>query len=57
MDELWTYADVAEALSVSVRTVKSYVRDEKLPHVKIGRTVRFRPESVQAWIDARAVVK
>jgi excisionase family DNA binding protein len=38
---LWTARDVAEMLGVPRRTVYEYARRGLLPHVQIGRHVRF----------------
>ena len=50
--ELWTVRDVARALRVSRTTVFSL----DLPRVRLGssgKIVRFRPEDVRAYIEAR----
>jgi excisionase family DNA binding protein len=45
--------DVAELLGVSRDWVYAEVRAERLPHVRLGRYVRFRRESIDAWIIER----
>ena len=51
-DKLWTYQDVADYLRCSVRHVcDSYVKTDLLPAVRLGRSVRFRPEDVQALVS------
>src|SRR5690606_34019777 len=40
-DRLLTVADVAEYLGLSVGTVYNKVSRGEIPHVKIGRTLRF----------------
>jgi excisionase family DNA binding protein len=42
---------VAERLSASVSTVVRLERRGELPHVKLGRLVRFRPVDVEALIE------
>jgi predicted DNA-binding transcriptional regulator AlpA len=55
VDSKW----VAEYLGVSRRWVDDNVRREhgpdRLPHVPVGRFVRFRPEAIVAWAAAREV--
>jgi PTS system nitrogen regulatory IIA component len=48
-EPLWTVADVAAYLSVSERTVRDWQARRRLPHLRIGGTIRFRPDEVQAW--------
>jgi excisionase family DNA binding protein len=45
---LLTAARVAEILNVSLRTVRRLIKDGKLPIVHVGRTVRIRPEALEA---------
>jgi excisionase family DNA binding protein len=49
-DRLWTVADVARFLGVSV--CKAYTLKERIGYVSLGRHVRFRPEAVQAYVEA-----
>jgi excisionase family DNA binding protein len=45
-------AEVAELLKVPVPRVYELARQGQIPHVRIGRQVRFRQEAVEAWITA-----
>jgi excisionase family DNA binding protein len=49
-DRLLHAAEVAELLNVPVRWVREYTRSGVIPHVKLGRYVRYRRETVLAWI-------
>ena len=55
--ELLTVDDVAALLKVSKSWVYEHTRSrsarqtERLPHVKIGKYVRFDPQLVRAFID------
>jgi excisionase family DNA binding protein len=48
---LLTADEVAEMLSVSLRSVRRLIKDGKLPIVHVGRSVRIRPEALEAFID------
>lgn len=48
---LWNVRQVAEYLNVTDRTVRTWQRFNKLPYLKIGGTVRFRPDEVVAWAE------
>jgi excisionase family DNA binding protein len=46
-------AEIAEQLSMSVSTIRKWVHFGFIPHVKLGRAVRFREKDVEAWIEER----
>jgi excisionase family DNA binding protein len=50
-EKLWTVGDVAEFLGVTDRTVRTWQYSLRLPHLKIGGTVRFRAAEVLAWAE------
>jgi excisionase family DNA binding protein len=58
--ELLTVDEVAALLKVSKSWVYEHTRargtprSERLPHVKIGKYVRFDPRLVRAFLDRRA---
>jgi len=43
--------DLAARWGVRSRHILALARDGGLPHVKLGKYVRFRAESVQRWLD------
>lgn len=53
--QLWTVTDVANALKVPVSWVYDHSRDrrgmERIPHIKIGKYLRFQPSEVFAWLE------
>jgi excisionase family DNA binding protein len=49
-DCLLTAADVAELLSVPVSWVREHTRSGRIPHIQLGRYVRYRQETVVTWI-------
>ncbi len=50
-DRLLTASDVAELLSVPVSWVREHTRSGLIPHVQLGRYVRYRQEAVVSWIS------
>ena len=48
---LLTAAEVARILNISLRSVRRLIKDGKLPIVHVGRSVRIRPEALEAFID------
>ena len=45
--------DVANYLGMRIDWVYREVRAGRLPHIRLGRAVRFRRESIDAWIESR----
>jgi len=53
---LLSYQDVERLTSVKAATLATLVHRRQIPHIRIAaRTVRFDPEDITAWIDARRV--
>ena len=50
---LLTERDAAKAMSISPRTLWQLRIDEKIPHLRFGRAVRYDPHDLKAWINAR----
>ncbi|MBN2293660.1 MAG: helix-turn-helix domain-containing protein [Pirellulales bacterium] len=50
---LLTYPQAAEATGWSVRTLEDLVRAGKIPHIKLGRAVRFSPDALREWIAGK----
>lgn len=48
---LVTAGEAAKALAVSPRTLWGLTADKKIPCVKIGRLVRYRPADLRAFVD------
>ncbi len=47
---LLTCRQAAELLSISERTLWQLTKDGKIPVVKVGRSVRYDPADLRAWI-------
>jgi len=43
--------EVAEKLNVSTRTVIDWRNAGKIPFIRIGRSIRYRPESISALLE------
>jgi excisionase family DNA binding protein len=49
---LLTRSDLAERLSVSLRTVDALLASGRLPHFRLGRSVRFASAEVDALLES-----
>jgi excisionase family DNA binding protein len=56
MKSLLTPCDLAAILRVSKGHVYRLVQQRKVPFIKNGGSVRFRPESIERWIQEQEVV-
>lgn len=55
-DSLLNEHDVARLMSVSLGSVRRWRLLRRGPQfVKIGASVRYRPEDIRAWLDSRPV--
>jgi excisionase family DNA binding protein len=48
--------ELARRMGVSKKTLYRWRCHEKLPHVRVGKIVLFRPSTVDRWLAAREVV-
>ena len=52
---LMTYDDVAVYLNRSINTLRHDVQVRKIPHIKIGGSVRFKKGDIDSWLESKAV--
>ena len=52
-EQLLTVADAAAYLSVSVSTVRRWVRRDEIEHVRLGRAVRIRRTVLERFVRER----
>jgi len=50
-DRLLTADEVAEILHVTKAWVYDQTRQQRMPHVRLGRYVRYRRSAVASWIE------
>ena len=54
MNRLLTPAEIADLLGVKTSTVYQWTHQGFIPHVKLGRLVRFREQAVAEWVEKRS---
>ncbi len=52
-DRLLLAADVARLLQVTPAWVYAETRQRRLPHIRLGRYVRYRRDAIEDWLRAR----
>lgn len=45
-----TYRELAAAMGTTESALRKLVMRKRIPYVKIGKSVRFIPEEIQAWL-------
>lgn len=55
LPELWTVDQLAARLGVTRNTIYGLTRSHRIRYVRVGKTVRFRPADVAAWLEAETV--
>lgn len=43
----------AQSLGISERALWTLTKNGEIPHVRLGRRVMYRPESLREWLSAR----
>jgi len=56
MNPLLTPGELAQILKVSTGHIYRLVAQRKVPFIKNGGSVRFRPESIERWVQNQEVV-
>jgi excisionase family DNA binding protein len=44
--------EVAERLGMRIDFVYALARKDEIPHLRFGRTLRFRAEAIDRWLEA-----
>ena len=53
MNRLLTIDQLSELLQVKKSTIYQWTHEEFIPHVKLGRLVRFREAEVMSWLEKK----
>jgi len=48
-----TYQEVARYVQLSVITIKRYVQNVEIPHLKINKSVRFSKSDIDTWLNSK----
>lgn len=47
-------AEAADAIGISERTLRSWLRERQIPHVRIGNLTLFPIDALRGWLAAEA---
>ena len=51
-----TIAELADILSIAPLTLFRWCKAKRVPHYRLGKTVRFSPHTTLLWLEQREVV-
>jgi len=54
MEKLLTPQEIAEVLGVQPSTIYQWTHQGYIPHVKLGKFIRFRVKDVEKWVEKKA---
>ena len=55
METLLCIDDLMGILKVTEQTIRKWIFKRRIPFVKIGKVIRFRPSQIDKWIDSGAM--
>jgi len=55
MEKLLTIDELAEVLSLKKSTIYQWVHLGLIPHMKVGRLLRFRERDIEKWLSSKQV--
>lgn len=56
IEKLLSYSEINERTGISKGTLAWWVRERKIPHVRLGpRHVKFRWSDVSSWLDSKTL--
>lgn len=53
MEDLLTIDELSKLLKLKKSTLYSWVHERRIPHLKVGRLLRFRRDSVEKWLKTQ----
>jgi len=54
MEKLLTPQEIAEVLGVQPSTIYQWTHQGYIPHIKLGKFVRFKAKDVERWVEGKA---
>jgi len=56
-DCLLTVKDLSEYLHISENKIYRFIESKKIPHIRIGRCVRFSIPTIKQWMEETRIDK
>ena len=55
IESLWTHEEVADYIGATPGTIRVWCSQKRIPYLKIGRSVRFKHEDIDRWLNQKKV--
>ena len=55
MQKLLSVQEMADYLGVKTSTIYQYTHQGFIPHIKLGKNIRFRESVILKWLEKRSV--
>jgi excisionase family DNA binding protein len=55
VEVLLDITELSRITSIKVMTLRKFVAHRRIPFVKVGRLVRFRPTEIETWLSTCSV--
>ena len=52
-NKLLTAAEIADYLGVKQSTIYQWTHQGFIPHIKLGKFVRFKTDQIERWLESR----
>jgi len=56
IDSLWTIKELCKFLKVNESVVRYWMRTRALPHIKLGKHMRYDPDDIMKWLTTHKSV-
>jgi excisionase family DNA binding protein len=51
--KFFTAKELSQYLNVKPKTIYSWVNKGEIPHYRIGKTIRFRKDEIEKWLEEK----
>ena len=55
MEKLLDISEVSDTIGVQINTLYSWIHQKKIPYIKIGRLVKFKPSDIDEWLKENSI--
>ena len=52
LEQLLPIEKVARLIGIKVSTVRAWIRQRRIPFIKVGDSIRFSPKAIYNWVEA-----
>ena len=54
-EKLLNVPGLSDLIGVKKSTIRKWVHERRIPFLKVGRCVRFRPSSIEGWLKRSTI--